>query len=175
MPTPQKEQIISEMTEKFSKANSFFLADFSGIDVNTINQLRKKFREANVEYRVVKNTLAKLSLKNAGIEGMEDYLAGVNAYAISYEDPSLPLKVVDGFKKNLNGKFKLKAGYFEGDVIGPEQIGKITKLPSREQLLSQVLGTLQAPMTKLLGTLQANITNFFGVLKALEEKNKEQN
>ena len=175
MLTQQKEKIVSEMSDKFAKANSIFLADFTGIDVNTINQLRRKFQEVNVEYRILKNTLAKISFKKAGIGGFEDYLSGVNSYAISYEDPTLPIKVVDGFKKSLNGKFKMKAGYFEGEIIGPEKIEAIASLPSREQLISQVLGTLQAPISKFVGTLQANLTKFIGLLQALEEKNKEQN
>lgn len=170
MPTPQKEKIVSEMADKFSRANSIFLADFSGIDVNTINALRKKFHEDKVEYRVVKNTLAKISFENAGIDGMTTFLNGVNSYAISYDDPTVPMKVVDKFKSNLDGKFKVKAAYFEGEVIGPDKIAGIADLPSREQLLSKLVGVLQAPMAKLVGTLQANVTNFMLVLKALESK-----
>jgi large subunit ribosomal protein L10 len=170
MPTPQKEKIVSEMADKFSRANSIFLADFSGIDVNTINALRKKFHEENVEYRVVKNTLAKISFQNAGIDGMSDFLNGVNSYAISYDDPTIPMKVVDKFKSNLDGKLQIKAAYFEGEIIGPDRIEGIANLPSREQLLSQLIGILQAPMAKLVGILQANVTNFMLVLKALESK-----
>lgn len=170
MPTPQKEQIVSEMADKFSRAKSIFLADFSGIDANTINSLRKKFHQEKVEYRVVKNTLAKISFENAGIDGMSSYLNGINSYAISYEDPTLPMKVVDGLKSTLEDKFVVKAAYFEGEIIGPDRIKGIAKLPTREQLLSQLVGVLQAPMAKLVGTLQASITNFLLVLKAMESK-----
>ncbi len=174
MPTPQKEKIVSEMADKFSRANSIFLADFSGIDVNTINALRKKFHEKNVEYRVVKNTLAKISFENAGIDGMTTFLNGVNSYAISYDDPTLPMKVVDIFKSNLDGKFKVRAAYFEGQIIGPEQITGIAELPSREQLLAQLVGVLQAPMVKLMGTLNASVTKIMMVLKALEDKKSKE-
>lgn len=174
MPTPQKEQVVTEMAEKFAKAQSIFMADFTGIDANTINDLRKKFHEANVEYRVVKNTLAKISFENAGIDGINEFLNGVNSYAISYDDPTLPMKVVDKFKSNLNEKFSIKAAYFEGQIIGPEQITGLAKLPSREQLLSQLLSVLQAPMTKLAGTFHASIAKILYSLKALEDKKSKE-
>ncbi|NOX36105.1 MAG: 50S ribosomal protein L10 [Calditrichaeota bacterium] len=172
MPTPQKEQIVQEMTDKFSRAQSIILADFTGIDVNTITELRKKFREANVEYRVVKNTLARLSVKNAGIEGLEPFLVGVNSYAISYDDPTKPIKVIEEFKKELEDKFQIKAAYFEGKIIGPEQVPALAKLPSRDELLAQFVGMLNSPMSKLVGTLQGAMTKLIGVLKALEESKK---
>jgi large subunit ribosomal protein L10 len=174
MPTPQKEQVVSEMADKFSKAKSIFLADFSGIDANTINSLRKKFNQEKVEYRIVKNTLAKLSFENAGIDGMSSYLNGINSYVISYDDPTLPMKVVDDFKSSLDEKFAVKVAYFEGEIIGPDRIKGIAKLPTREQLLSQLIGVLQAPAAKLVGTLQANVTNFLLVLKALESKKSKE-
>ena len=90
MATPQKEKIIEEMTDKFGRASSIFLVDFTGMDVNSTTELRRNFRESNIEYRVLKNTLAKISFQHAGIKGMEEYLKGVNAYAISYDDPALP-------------------------------------------------------------------------------------
>ena len=169
MPTPQKEQIVKEMTDKFSQAQSIILADFTGIDVNTLTALRKRFREANVEYRVVKNTLARLSVRHAGIEGLEEYLVGVNSYAISYDDPTKPIKVVEELKKELDDKFKIKAAYFEGRVIGPDRVAELATLPSREELLAQFVGLLNSPMSKLVATLQGAMVKFVGVLKALEE------
>lgn len=174
MPTPQKEKIVSEMADKFLKARSIFLADFSGIDANTINGLRKKFNDEKVEYRIVKNTLAKISFKNAGIDGMDSFLDGINSYAISYDDPTLPMKVVDSYKSNLNDKFVVKAAYFEGQIIGPDQIMGIAKLPSREQLMAKLGGILQAPMSRLVGTLQASISELLMVLKALETKKSKE-
>ncbi|NIV03671.1 50S ribosomal protein L10, partial [Candidatus Saccharibacteria bacterium] len=172
MPTAQKEAIVQEMTEKFSNAKSIFLADFTGVDVNTITKIRKSFREADVEYRVVKNTLAKLSFNNSGIEGLNDYLVGVNSYAISYDDPIVPLKVLDKLKKDLDGKFSIKAAYLEGQVVGAEKMEAISKLPSKTELLGQLVGMLQSPMSKFVGTLQASMNNLVRVLKSLEEAKK---
>ncbi len=171
MPTPQKEKIVEEMTEKFGKASSIFLADFTGMDVNTTTEMRKMFRQADVEYRVLKNTLAKLSFDKAGINGMEEFLKGVNAYAIAYGDPTQPAKVLEK-SKELKDKIKLKAALFEGKIVGPERVEDLAKLPSREELLGQLVGMLQSPMSKLVGTLNAGMGKFVGVLKALEEKKK---
>jgi large subunit ribosomal protein L10 len=170
MPTPQKEVVVKEMAEKFSNATSIFLADFTGVNVNKITELRKGFHESNVEYRVVKNTLAKLSFDSAGIEGMDEFLKGVNSYMISYDDPAQPIKVVEKFKKELDGKFAIKAAYFEGRIVKTEQIEALSKLPGRQELQAKVVGLLQYPMTKLVGVLQSPMRNLIGVLKALESK-----
>ncbi len=171
MPTPQKEQIVQEMTEKFGNATSIFLVDFTGMDVNTTTELRKNLREANVEYRVLKNTLAKLSFQKAGIEGMDEFLKGVNGYMISYDDPTLPAKVLKK-KKEFKEKLQMKAALFEGRVVGPDQVEALANLPSRDELLAQLVGMLKQPMTKLAGTLNAAMSNLVNVLKQLEEQKK---
>lgn len=171
MPTPQKEQVVQEMSEKFDQAVSIYLVDFTGMDVNTTNKLRKSFRESNVEYRVLKNTLAKLSFHNAGVEGMDEFLKGVNAYAISYDDPTLPAKILEK-NKEFKERLKLKAALFEGKVVGPEAVETLAKLPTRDELLSQLVGMLQSPMTKFAGTLNGAMAKLVNVLKSLEENKK---
>ncbi|MCK6619285.1 MAG: 50S ribosomal protein L10 [Calditrichaceae bacterium] len=173
MPTPQKEAIVKEITEKFSSARSIFLADFTGVNGNTITELRKGFRESKIEYRVVKNTLAKLSFDNAGIQGMEQYLEGVNSYLISYDDPAMPIKVVEKYKKELEGKFALKAAFFEGQIVKTEQMAALAKLPGKQELRAQILGMLQAPLSKLVGVVKAPMRNVVGVLKAYEAKSEK--
>ena len=158
------------MTEKFSSASSIFLADFTGIDVNTLVDLRKKFYADKVEYRVVKNTLAKRSLSEAGIEGLDDYLKGVNGYMISYDDPTLPIKIVDKLKKELDGKFEVKAAYFDGEVVHTDRVADLAKLPSKQELLGQLVGMLQSPMRDVASVLGATMRDMVGVLKAVEEK-----
>ncbi|MFZ0389557.1 MAG: 50S ribosomal protein L10 [Calditrichia bacterium] len=172
MPTPQKEQVVQEMSEKFGKAVSIYLVDFTGMDVNTTNELRRNLRDQQIEYRVLKNTLAKLSLNDAGISDLDEFLVGVNAYAISYDDPTLPVKILDK-KKEFKEKIKYKAALFEGKVFGPEKVGAIADLPSREELLAQLASMLNSPMTKLAATLNGAMSKMVGVLQALkEEKNK---
>jgi len=174
MPTPEKEQIVKEMTEKFSRAQCIVLADFTGIDVNTITELRKKFKEANVEYKVVKNTLARLSVRNAKIDGLEEYLYGVNSYCLSYDDPTKPFKVIEQLRKDLlQDKFTVKAALFEGQIVGPDRVSELAKLPSRDELLGKLVGMLQSPMVRLVNTLQGSMVKLVQVLKALEENKKQ--
>ena len=170
MPTPQKEAIVQEMSEKFQKATSFIMTDFTGVDANTIVEIRKKFHEANVDYRVIKNTLAKLCLEKSGIEGMDEYLKGVNAYAISYDDPTLPMKLMKDFKKMLGDKMPVKAAYFEGQVVDSSKVAALADMPSKQELIGQFASMLVQPMTKLASTLNANMQNLVGVLSALKDK-----
>jgi len=171
MATPQKEKIVEEMTEKFSRASGIYLVDFTGMDVNTTNELRRNFRESEIEYRVLKNTLAKISFEKAGIEGMSDFLSGVNAYAISYDDPTLPVKVLEKHKE-FKEKLKLKAALFEGQVIDSSKVDSLAKIPSRGELLGQMVGMLNAPMSKLVYSLNCVMNNLVNILKAVEEKKK---
>jgi large subunit ribosomal protein L10 len=171
MPTTRKEKIVEEMTDKFGRASSIFLVDFTGMDVNSSNELRRNFRESNVEYRVLKNTMARLSFQKAGIVGMDDFLKGVNAYAISYDDPTVPAKVLEK-NKEFKEKLILKAALFEGKIVGAEQVQTISKLPSKMELLGQLVSMLNSPMSKLVGTLNASMSNLINALKSLENKKK---
>ncbi|UCF63133.1 MAG: 50S ribosomal protein L10 [bacterium] len=171
MATAQKEKVVQEMSDKFSRASSIYLVDFTGMDVNMTNQLRRNFQESNIEYRVVKNTLAKISFDKAGIEGMEPFLKGVNAYAISYDDPTLPVKVLEKHKE-YKEKLKLKAALFEGQVVGTDKVENLSKIPSRQELLGQLVGMLNSPMSKLVYALNGVMYNLVNALKALEEKKK---
>ncbi len=168
MATPEKIAIVEEYTEKFKQAKSVYLTDFSGMDVATVSMLRKKFREADIEYKVLKNRLAKRSLNEAGIDSLDEHLKGVTSFVIGYDDPVAPARII----KDFNGKqerLKLKVVYFEGKVLEAKMASKLADLPTREELLSQFVGVLQAPMTKFAGTLQASMQKLTGVLNSLKE------
>jgi large subunit ribosomal protein L10 len=169
MPTPQKIDIVEKYTEKFKEAKSVYIADYSGIDVATVTDVRKKFRDQNVEYKVLKNRLAKISLNNAGITELDEHLKGVNTFVIGYDDPVAPAKIFEDFNKKQE-VLKLKAVLFEGKVFEAEQAKEIAKLPSREALLGQFVGMLQSPMTKLAATLSSSMQKMVGVLNALKDK-----
>ena len=171
MATPQKEKVIEEMSDKFGRASGIYLVDFTGMDVNTTNALRRNFRESDVEYRVLKNTLAKLSFEKAGIDGMNEFLIGVNGYAISYDDPTLPVKVLEK-NKEFKEKLKLKAALFEGQIIDSSKVDALAKIPSRVELLGQLAGMLNSPMSKLLFALNGVMYNLVNAVKALEEKKR---
>ena len=169
MPTTQKNAIIEKYTQKFKDAKCVYVAGFEGIDVATVTEVREKFREQNIEYKVLKNRLAKISLKNAGISGLDEYLTGANTFIIGYEDPVAPAKILEDFNKK-DEILKLKTVLFEGKVLASEEAKNISKLPSREALLGKLVGMLQSPMTKFAATLSAPMQNLVGVLNALKDK-----
>lgn len=168
MATQQKIEIVEEYAEKFKKAKSVYLTDYTGLDVFTVTELRNKFREANVEYKVLKNRLAKRSLNSAGITDLDPHLKGVTSFAIGYEDPVMPGRIIKEFNKGKK-QLKLKSAYFEGRVFEDKEAAALADLPTREVLISQFIGLLQAPMTKLAGTLQASMQKLVRTLDALKE------
>jgi large subunit ribosomal protein L10 len=172
MPTQHKIDTVAEYADKFKQAKSVYLTDFSGIDVITITEIRKKFREAEIEYRVLKNRLAKRSLNDAGITDLDPYLRGVTSFIIGYDDPAAPAKLLKEFNKK-NDVLKVKAVYFEGKTFTAEEAVKLADLPSREVLLAQLVGLLQSPMTKLAGTLGAAMTKLAGTLDAVKNSKSE--
>ena len=168
MPTAQKIAVVEEYTEKFKDAKCVYIAEYSGIDVATVTDVRKKFRDQNIEYKVLKNRLAKRSLHNAGISDLDDHLTGVNTFVIGYDDPVAPAKIFEDFNKKTE-ILRLKAVLFEGKVFDAEEAKNISKLPSREALLAQFVGLIQSPMTKFAATLNAPMQKFVGVLNSLKD------
>jgi len=173
MATQKKIELVEEYTEKFKNAQSIFLADFTGINVAQITELRRAFREADVQYRVVKNTLAKRSLDAAGIEGLDEHLKGVTSFAYSDKDAVAPIKVINEFNKKLkkeNIALTVKGCVFEGRIFDAEQADQLASLPSREVLLSQLVGLLQSPLSKFVGVLSATGQKLVGVLQAVKNQ-----
>ncbi len=168
MATQQKIDLVNVYSEKFKEAKGVYLANFSGVDVHTDTEVRKKFRESEIEYKVLKNRLAKISLNNAGISELDEYLKGVTAFIIDYNDPVSPAKILKEFNKKKE-ILKLKAVYVEGKVLSADEAKRLADLPSREVLLGQLVGLLQAPMTKLAGTLQASMQKLARTLDAVKD------
>jgi large subunit ribosomal protein L10 len=173
MPTQKKIDVVEEYTQKFKNAKSIFMADFGGINVAEANMLRRSFRSANIEYKVLKNTLAKRSFDDAGIEGIDQLLIGMTGFAFSEDDPVAPIKIIKDFNKSLPKEKRglvVKGCLFEGKVFGPEKADELANLPSREVLLAQLLGMLQSPMSKLLGALQGTGQKLVGTLDSLKNQ-----
>ena len=172
MPTQKKIDIVEEYSEKFKASKSIFLADFGGIDVGETTKLRRSFRAANVHYFVMKNKLAKRSLDKAGIEGMDEMLKGMTAFAFSEEDAVAPIRVINEYNKKVKKdapQLIVKGCVFEGKVFDAEKADALSRLPSREQLLSQLIGILQAPMTNLVNVLSGTGRKLVGTLQAVKE------
>ena len=172
MATQKKIQLVEEYSKKFKEAKSIFLADFTGINVSNINDFRTLCRNAGVEYRVIKNTLAKHSLDNVGIDGLHDMLKGVTAFAYSVTDAVAPVKIIKQYNKELsktNKSLKLKGCLFEGKVFGPDKVEQLADLPGREELLGQLLGMLQSPLGNLSGTLKATGQKLLTLLISIKQ------
>jgi large subunit ribosomal protein L10 len=173
MPTQKKIELVDEYAKKFKTSKSIFLADFSGINVAETTKLRRSFRAANVDYCILKNTLAKRSFENAGIEGMTEMLKGMTAFAFSGEDAVAPIKVINDFNKQVSkdgSPLVIKGCVFEGKVFGAEKADALAKLPNREQLLGQLVGVLKAPMSNLVGVLSATGQKLVGTLESVKSQ-----
>jgi len=173
MATQQKIDLVAEYAEKFKQAKAVYLANFSGIDVIKVTELRKMFRDSDIEYKVIKNRLAKRSFNEAGISELDSYLKGVTSFIIGYDDPVVPAKILKDFNKANKDILKLKAVYLEGKTLSAEEAAKLADLPSREVLLSQFVGLLQSPMVKLAATLQSTMQKLAGTLDAVKNSKSE--
>ncbi|HHZ19226.1 MAG TPA: 50S ribosomal protein L10 [Firmicutes bacterium] len=169
MARPEKEAIVAEVQEKISRSQAVVLADYRGLNVEEINLLRKKLREAGVEYRVIKNTLIRLAAKNAQIDGLDPYLEGPTAIAFGYDDPVAPAKIMSDFAKD-HKNLELKAGLLGDKVIDVDGVKALANLPSRTALLAQLAGLLQAPMRGLVTVLSGPMRNAVYALEAIRKK-----
>ncbi len=173
MPTAEKEARVAEVAEQLTQAKSVFLTDFQGLNVQEINELRRAFAGVNVEYRVVKNTLARLSAKSADCEEILQYLDGPTAMAFGMDDPVAPAKVITDYAKK-NDKLKVRACLFEGVLFGEDRVKEIAALPSREAVLAQLLGVLKAPVSNLAFSLNAVLSKLAYALEAVREQKEKE-
>lgn len=168
-----KQQIISELHEKLAKAKAAFLADFRGLNVEKATELRNELRKAQVEYKVVKNTLLELASKGTDKEPLNAHFAGPTAIALSYDDPVAAAKVLSKFAREQEKVFKLKAGVLTGKAISVADIQALADLPSREVLIAKMLGSMNAPATNFVGVLAAVPGSFVRALDAIRAKKAE--
>ena len=173
MPKARKEQKAEQvdvLTEKLKKAKVAVLTDYRGLKVSQIQDLRGKLRGGDVEYRVVKNTLARRAAEAAGYPALKEELKGPVAIAFGYDDLSLPARLINEFVRATRLKVEVMGGLVEGRVFNRDQIKQLADLPSREVLLAQLLGTLQSPVGQLVGIMQTPVQQLVGVLDAYKSK-----
>ena len=144
---------VAEIKEKFDKAQSAVVVDYRGLTVEEVTELRDKFREVGVEYKVYKNNLMKLAIKGSDFEPLSGDLVGPNAVAFSYDDPVTPAKVIKDFAKD-HENLELKAGVVQGLYCDIAKITEIADIPSREVLLAKLLGSFKAPISNFAYLLQ---------------------
>lgn len=144
-----KKAVVEQLTEKISGASAVVFVDYKGINVAQDTALRKMFREASVEYSVVKNTLTRFAANNAGYNQFDEVLNGTTAMASSSGDPIAPARIICEFAKKNKNVLSIKGGLVEGSVLTPEQLSAFGELPSKDALVAQVLGTFLAPISSL--------------------------
>ncbi len=171
MPQPAKYQKVEEISQSLSDAKSIFMTDFTGLSVEEITELRRELRKVDVNYIVVKNTLAKLSAQKIGLEKMNPYLTGPTGLAIAQDDPIAPVRVIYEFQKKIK-KPTIKAAILEGQLLNQEAAEEIRNIPPKEQLLGMVVSGIASPITGLVGGLQAMLSKLVYALNAIKE-NKE--
>jgi large subunit ribosomal protein L10 len=172
MPTAEKTETVSRLARKMAQAEAIFLADFHGVDVAAVTRLRRSLRGAGVEYQVVKNRLAKRAASDAGLEGLEQYLEGPTAMAFAHEDPVAPAKILQEFIDG-GGKLAIKTGLVDGQILTAEAVAQLAKLPPREELIGQVVGSVQAPLYGLSAVLNGLLRSLVIALSVIADQRSE--
>ncbi|MEM5780920.1 MAG: 50S ribosomal protein L10 [Lawsonibacter sp.] len=151
----EKQAIVATLTEQLKNAASGVLVDYKRITVAEDTALRVELRQNDVQYGVVKNTLTRFAMNNVGLNELDEVLNGTTSLATSTGDPIAPMRVVNKYVKQLNGKFVIKGGFMDGKVLSLEEITALAELPSKDVLLAQTLGMMLAPITSLAIVLKA--------------------
>jgi large subunit ribosomal protein L10 len=165
----EKKGAIDELHEKFARAKTAVITGYTGINVEQITELRSKLRKAQVEYRVVKNTLARKATEGTGLELLKDYFVGPVGIALGYDDIVAPSKVLSEFSKTQE-KLQIKVGVLDGKLLKQADIKALATLPSLDALRGKVVGLLQAPASRMVGVLQAPAGQIARVMKAKADK-----
>ena len=161
----EKSKLVSELTEKIKGAKALYYTDFTGLNVKRMTELRRRLRRAGVEYVVIKNTLALRAVNESGLVG--ERLRGPTGIVVAV-DPVAGAKVLTDFAKENDARPAVKGGMFDGQSIDADQIKRLATMPSREQLLAELAGGLNAPLASFVGALNGLLYTFVGALDALK-------
>jgi large subunit ribosomal protein L10 len=173
MTKTQKEAAVVELVDKLQQTPTIYLTNYSGLTVSQATELRTRFRAVGVEYKVVKNTMLRLAMEQiGGYDDVFDALHGPTAVAFS-EEPSAPARVIKKFLDETKQTLpSLKAAHVEGAVYEADALEVLTQLKSKDELIGEIVGLLQSPITNVVGALQAQGSNIVGAIKTIAEKAK---
>lgn len=165
----EKKKVVAELEEKLKTSKAAVFTNYRGINVSEATNLRRSCRDAGVEFKVVKNTLAQIAAEKSGTPNISQFLEGPTAIAFSYEDPVAPAKTLMDFVKK-NRKMEIKGGLIEGEVVGLPAIQSLAELPSKDILVSMVLRGFNGPLTGLCSVLQGPIRKLVYALRAVQDQ-----
>ena len=167
MKRPEKEQLVDELRDKIGSAKALYYTDFTGLNVKSMTELRRRLRKQGIEYVVIKNTLALRAVNESGLVG--ERLRGPTGIVVA-KDPVAAAKVLTDFAKENDKRPAVKGGLFDGRAVDAAQVAKLANMPSREQMLSQLGGYMQAPMTQFATVMNSLLSNFAGAVEALRKQ-----
>jgi large subunit ribosomal protein L10 len=170
MKRSEKEQIVAEVKERARKASGMYFADFTGITVEEVSELRREFRKSNVDYQVVKNTLARKALAElSGFDQVAEHLHQPTAIAFGYDDPVAPARIIKKFRDKLS-KLSVKVCIVENRVYPGADLDTIAKLPTKKEVMAGIVGAVAAPASGIVGAINAVMRDLVGVIDAIEKK-----
>lgn len=175
MPQPRavKERIVQDLTTRLKETDSIYLTDLTGLDVGEVTELRSRLRAESVECRVIKNTLTRLAVANAGLPDLGETLDGPTALVLS-NDPVAPAKVLVNFGKEHEDRPRIKGGFLTGEIIDAAQAQTLSKLPGRDELLAKTVSGIAAPITGLVFTLSGVLSSLVRTVSAVSQQKAAQ-
>lgn len=173
MPTVEKQAVLTEITENLKGASALYIANYSGMSVADVNELRGAFRKGDIRFKVYKNKLMKIAMEEIG--GYEDIIPSLveqNAFAFVDEELSAPAKVLKDFIKDKN-KPKFKAALVDGDFYAEDKLDTLASMKSKNEIIGDILGLLMAPISNVVGALNAQGSTLAGAVQTIAEKGEE--
>ena len=174
MTREQKREFISDLQERLARAEAIYLIDFTGLDVQAMTTLRRELRKSSGEYLVVKNRLLKRAMADSELPDISSYLTGPTGVVFGIDSAVDAARAVVDFAKENGDRPVFKVGVMESGVLGPEEIAAVSRLPSREELLSQVAGVLAGPLSSFVSVLGGKLQEMAGLAEALRDKMESQ-
>jgi len=175
MKLAEKKRIVAELAEELDAAGAIYLTDFSGLDVDAQTELRARLREEGVGYRVAKNTLMRFALEDLDLpEELSEHLRGPTGVVLGGEDPVTPAKVVQEFAEDHEDRPTVKVGVVERRTLSPDEVRQLSELPTREELLASILGSLSAPVAGIHGVLNGLLRDLAYMVGQIGEKRGDE-
>ncbi len=166
MPTPRKVAMLAEIKDRMERASIAISADYRGLTVAQITELRRALRPAGAQVNIVKNTLAAMAAKEAGREEMAEIVQGPTALAIGFDDPIAPVKALTEHLRAKRLNIEIHGGWLEGKVLSRAEVESLATMPSKEQMIADVVSKLQSPLYNFAGLMQSTMRNFAGLIDA---------
>jgi len=166
----QKKKMVDELADKLERANIVITTSYRGLTVAEMTELRRKLRQGNIDYRVVKNNLARFAAERTGKEALTSVIEGPTAIAFGYGDIIAPVKTLLDHVRSAKIELKIIGGMLDQQVLSSAEVSSLANMPSKEVLISKLIGGLQTPIYRLVNVLNANITGLVGILAARQRQ-----